>query len=70
MVFELILGPRAFPGARGEGFDTETLEVGAGSLSFCRFLCFLLVFLGFPAGFPAPGPILESVFLWRCFCRQ
>ena len=29
------------------------------------------VFLGFPAGFPTlPGLILESVFLWRCFCRQ
>ncbi len=35
----------------GKGFDTETSEVGAGSLSFCGFSLFLVVFLGFPAGF-------------------
>ncbi len=34
------------------------------------FLVLLVVFLWFPAGFLPPGPILESVFLWQCFCRQ
>jgi hypothetical protein len=34
-------------------------------------LSFLVVFLGFPVGFPAlPAPNLEAVFLWLCFCRQ
>ncbi len=50
----------------GKGFDTE-----AGSLSFCGFGGFLVVFLAFLAGFPNPHvPILESASLWRCFCRQ
>ena len=40
----------------GKGFDTETLEAGAGSLSFCGFSGFSVVLLGFPAGFPTlPG---------------
>ena len=34
------------------------------------FSGFLVVFLGFPAGFLTLPPILESVFLWLCFCRQ
>ncbi len=38
----------------GEGADTETPSVGAGSLSFCGFSGFLVVFLGIPAGFPSP----------------
>jgi hypothetical protein len=40
-----------------EGADTETLEVGAGCLSFCGFSTCLVVFCRFPAGFlvlPAP----------------
>ncbi len=35
------------------------------------FSGFLVVALGFPAVFCCPpGPILGSVFLWQCFCRQ
>jgi hypothetical protein len=42
-----------------------------GSLSFCGFSWFLVVFLGGSGRFSYPlGPILESLFLWRCFCRQ
>ncbi len=37
----------------GRGADTETPQVGAGSLGFCRFSGLLVVFCGFPAGFPA-----------------
>ncbi len=37
----------------GKGVDTtETPYVGAGSLSFSWFPGFLVVSLGFPAGFP------------------
>jgi hypothetical protein len=52
------LGSGAYPchttviGCYGEGFDTETPLGRAGSLSFCRFSGFLVVFLGLPAGFP------------------
>ncbi len=38
----------------GKGIDSETLQVGAGSLSFCGFSRFLVVLLGFPAGFSIP----------------
>ncbi len=38
----------------GKGFDAESPKVGAGSLSYCWFLGFLLVFLGLPAGFSTP----------------
>jgi hypothetical protein len=50
----------------GKGADTETPQIGAGSLSFCRFSKLWAVFLWFSALFPArTGLILESVFLWR-----
>ncbi len=42
-----------FP-AYGKGFDTGPPQVGAGSLSFCVFSWFLVVFLRPPAGFPSP----------------
>ncbi len=64
------IGGRAALGqtlAYGKGGDTETRLVGAGSLSFCRFLWFLVVILLFPAGFPA---LPDLLFLWLCFCRQ
>ncbi len=40
--------------AYGKGLDTETLSVGAGSLSFCAFSGLLVIFLWFPAGFLPP----------------
>ncbi len=52
VVFDLILGLRASPGARGESFDTEALQGGTRSLSFCSILNFWVVFRGLPAGFP------------------
>ncbi len=36
----------------GEGLGTGAPQVWAGSLNFCGFSQFLVVFLGFPAGFP------------------
>ena len=38
----------------GQGADTETPYVGAGSLSFCPCWGFSVVLLWFPAGFPTP----------------
>ncbi len=35
-----------------KGFDTGPPPVGAGSLSFCAFSWFWIVFLGLPAGLP------------------
>jgi hypothetical protein len=66
------------PGARvhrrthvyGRGFDTETPQAGAGSLSFFRFCGFLSFSFGSGRFSYTPGPILESAFLWRLFCRQ
>ncbi len=46
----------------GKGIDTETLEVGAGSLRFCGFRCFWSFSVSGLASYP-PGPILEL-----CFC--
>jgi hypothetical protein len=41
------------------------------SLSVCGFVWCLVDFLGYPAGCPYhPGPMLDSVPLWRHFCRQ
>ncbi len=49
-----------------KGVGTETLDVGAGSLSFCRFSWLVAVFFRFSALFPTlRGLILESEFL-RC----
>ncbi len=51
MVFDLLVGARASPGARGESFDTETL-LGRGRVSeFLWVVVVLVVFLGLPAGF-------------------
>jgi hypothetical protein len=41
----------------GKSFDTGPPEVGAGSLTFCRFSRLLIVFLGLPASFPNPPAI-------------
>jgi hypothetical protein len=55
----------------GEGVDTETPKVGAGSLSFSGFSVFVGWFHCVSGGVSYPlGRILESAFLWRCFCRQ
>ncbi len=43
----------------GEDFDTETSEVGAGSLSFCWFSWFFVVLLGFAAGLPTPLALFD-----------
>jgi hypothetical protein len=57
--------PQSLP-RYGKGADTETLSGGAVCLSFCEFV---LVFGHFVwvSGLVSdpPGPILESVFLWR-----
>ncbi len=55
------LSVRADTCVYGKGFDTETFWVGAGSLSFWGLLLFLLVFCGFPAGFPTPVAVFLSV---------
>ena len=48
----------------GKGSDTGPPQVGAGSLSFCRFSMFLVVFLGLPAGCPT----LPALFEGLCSC--
>ncbi len=48
----------------GEGFDTGPHQVGAGSLSFCRFSRLLVVVLGFTAGFSTP----LALFWGLCSC--
>ncbi len=67
MVFDLIWGPRASPGGRGEGFDAGPPQVGAGSLSFRGFSRFLVVLLGLTAGFPTLPALSYVADLWKVF---
>ncbi len=48
----------------GKGFDTGPPQVGAGSLRFCGYSLFLVISLGFPAGFPT----LPALFQGLCSC--
>ncbi len=50
----------------GKGFDTGTSKVGAGFLSFGRFSRFLVVFLGFPGGFPSALGLFQSLCVCGC----
>ncbi len=61
----LDIGPEWTRNHYGEGFDTETLQARAGSLSFCGFLLVGRFPLVFGLVSHPPGPILESVFMWR-----
>ncbi len=55
---------------KGKVFDAGPPQVGAGSLSFCRFsFCCRFPWVADRPVYPS-GPILGSVFLWRCFSRQ
>ena len=46
----------------GKGFDTETFEAGAGSLSFCGLWWFSVVSLGFRPGLlPSPASFFQSL---------
>jgi hypothetical protein len=53
MIFELIRGSRASPGARGRALLQKPIRPGQGPCVSVGFRGFLVAFLGSPADFPA-----------------